>query len=593
LGDLRQTVESVLLHVQTPAQYAGGEVNSVRKEPDGVRASFCLAFPDTYAVGMSHIGLKILYEVINREEAFAAERVFAPWPDMAAKMRERGIPLYALESFRPVRTFDVLGFSLAYELTYTNVLMMLDLAGIPLLSSERTDADPLVIGGGPGAYGPEPVADFIDAFVLGDGEEVILEIARFVERTRGLPRGERLLAMAREIKGVYVPSLYDVRYRKDGTVASIAPREAGVPERVERRLVRDLDAAPYPAAPVVPFVETVHDRYAVEIMRGCGRRCRFCQAGVNYRPRRERSVETIVRLAREGLKSTGYDELGLASLSSGDYSRFGELVKRLSDELAPTGVSLSLPSLRVDEMLRDIPRDVSAVRKPGLTVAPECASDRMRRAMSKSVANADLYAGMRAAFEAGWETVKLYFMIGLPGETDDDVRGIAEMANEVCYLRKRIRKAPAKVNLSVASFVPKAHTPLQWEAMASAGELTRKQDLVRSGLRSKRIRPRFHDVETSVLEGVFSRGDRGLARVLLEAHARGCAFDAWSEQFDAERWRSAFEAAGIDPALYAHRERASDEVLPWSHLDGGAPAGTLARERDAMREALAAGQDEA
>ena len=593
MDDLRQTVESVLLHVQTPAQYVGGEVNSVRKPPEGVRASFCLAFPDTYAVGMSHIGLKILYEVINREDDFAAERVFAPWPDMAAKMRERGIPLYSLESFRPVRAFDVLGFSLAYELTYTNVLMMLDLAGIPLLSSERAQDDPLVIAGGPGAYSPEPLADFIDAFVLGDGEEVVLEIARFVERTRGLPRGERLLAMAREIAGVYVPSLYELRCQKDGTVAAIAPREAGVPERIERRLVGDLDAAAYPTAPVVPFVETVHDRYAVEIMRGCGRRCRFCQAGVNYRPRRERSVETIVRLAREGLKSTGYDELALASLSSGDYSHFAELVKRLSDELAPTGVSLSLPSLRVDEMLRDIPRDISAVRKPGLTVAPECASDRMRRSMSKSVANADLYAGMRAAFEAGWETVKLYFMIGLPGETDEDTRGIAEMANEVCYLRKRIRKAPAKVNLSVASFVPKAHTPLQWEAMASPEELARKQDLVRSGLRSKRIRPRFHDVETSVLEGVFSRGDRRLGRVLLEAHARGCAFDAWSEQFDAERWRSAFEAAGIDAARYAHRERAPDEVLPWSHLDGGASAGTLARERDAMREALAAGPDEA
>ncbi|MHC5053214.1 MAG: TIGR03960 family B12-binding radical SAM protein [Planctomycetota bacterium] len=588
MSDLRSRIDAILPHVQTPGQYVGAEVNSVRTPPEETEVSFCLAFPDTYALGMSHVGFKILYEVLNRAPGVAAERVYAPWIDMDARMREGGLPLYSLESFRPVREFDVLGFSLQYELTFTNVLAMLELAGIPVLAAERADAAPLVIAGGPGAFSPEPMADFMDAFVIGDGEEAALEIAEFVKATRGAPRGERLLELARTVKGVYVPSLYEVHYNSDGTVAAIEPACEGVPERVERRVVRDLDAAAYPTAPVVPYVETVHDRYAVEIMRGCVNRCRFCHAGVNYRPRRVRSIDTIVRLATEGVKATGYDEVGLLSLSTGDYPEFGELVKRLAGDLNPEGVSLSVPSLRVDALLRDIPPSVKGVRRSGLTIAPECASDRLRRAIAKPIVNADLYAGVRAAYEAGWETVKLYFMIGLPGETDEDVRGIAEMANEVCYLRKRVKKSPARVNVSIATFVPKAHTPFQWEAMASREEVLRRREAIRDGLRSKRIRASFHEIEMSMLEGVFSRGDRRLGKVLIEARARGCAFDAWGEGMKVEAWAEAFRAAGVDPEWYSHRERGADEVLPWAHIDGGASPDALAKERELAREALAA-----
>jgi radical SAM family uncharacterized protein len=430
VSDIRARIETILPHVRTPGQYVGGEVNSIVKPPASVAVTFCLAFPETYALGMSHVGLKILYEVLNRRADVAAERVFAPWVDMADLMRRHDVPLYALESFRPVREFDCVGFSLQYELLYTNVLAMLELARIPVRAADRTDADPIVIAGGPGAYNPEPTAAFIDAYVLGDGEEAVNDVADALIEMKGRPRGEKLLRLAR-IAGVYVPSLYEVKYRPDGRLESVRPARDGVPERVERRVVRDLDAAPYPTSPVVPFVETVHDRYAVEIMRGCVNACRFCQAGVNYRPRRERSLETVLRLAREGVARTGYDEVSLLSLSSGDYGRFGELVRALSNEFTPQGVSLSLPSLRVDMLLKDVPPAVSGVRKSGLTIAPECASDRMRRLIAKPIQNADLYAGAKSAYEAGWETVKLYFMIGLPGETDADVGGIADMANEV------------------------------------------------------------------------------------------------------------------------------------------------------------------
>jgi len=587
LNDILGRIDAILPHVQTPGQYTGAEVNFVRKPAEEADVSFCLAFPDTYALGMSHIGLKILYEVLNRGEGVAAERVYAPWVDMAERMRAGDIPLYSLESFRPVREFDVLGFSLQYELTFTNVLAMLELAGIPVVASERSDSDPLVIAGGPGAFNPEPLADFIDAFVIGDGEEAVLEIAEFVRRTKGTPRAERLRELARSVEGVYVPSLYSVRYNPDNTVAGVEPVGEGVPERVKRRVVRDLDAAAYPTKPVVPYVETVHDRYAVEVMRGCVNRCRFCHAGVNYRPRRTRSMDTIVGLATEGVKATGYDEVGLLSLSTSDYPNFGELVKRLSAELNPQGVSLSVPSLRVDSLLKDIPANVKGVRRSGLTVAPECASDRLRRAIAKPIVNADLYAGMRAAYEAGWETVKLYFMIGLPGEAEADVRGIAEMANEVCYLRKRVKKSPAKVNLSVATFVPKAHTPFQWEAMATRDEVLAHRKVIRDGLRSRRIRASFHDLDMSMLEGVFSRGDRRLGKALLEARKRGCCFDAWSEGLKTGSWAEAFGAAGLDPEWYSHRKRGDDEILPWGHIDGGATTDALARERDRAREALA------
>lgn len=587
MEDIRSRIEAILPHVRTPGQYIGGEINSIRKDLSSVAVKVCLVFPEVYSVGMSHIGLKILYEVLNRRPDIAAERAFAPWVDLARFLKERNIPLYSLENFCPLREFDIIGFSLQYELLYTNVLMILELAGLPVRSSERRDADPLVIAGGPGAFSPEPLADFIDAFVLGDGEDVIIELADFVKATKGMPRPQRLLEMARSIKGVYVPSLYEVAYNSDGTVARIRPLHEGVPERIERRIVHDLDASIYPTAPVVPFVETIHDRYAVEIMRGCTNKCRFCQAGVNYRPRRERSVEKILELAREGIRNTGYDELALASLSTSDYSRFSELMRRLNEEFTPMGVSLSVPSLRADSLLKDVPPSVNEVRKSGLTIAPECASDRLRRAIAKPIKNADLYAGVKAAYDEGWETVKLYFMIGLPGETDSDVQAIAEMANEVCFLRKRSGRAPAKVNVSVSTFVPKAHTPFQWEVLIPREEILRRQALIKKGLKSARIKVSFHDPDVSELEAVFSRGDRRLGKVLLEARARGCAFDAWTEQFKASAWREAFAASGLDPDFYARRIRSTDELLPWAHLDGGASQDFLLRELKNARAALA------
>ena len=586
MSDLRSRVEEILPFVRTPGQYVGRELNAIVKDPASTTVSFCLAFPETYELGMSHVGLKILYEVLNRRDDVRAERCFAPWVDMAAQMREKDVPLWSLETYTPVRAFDCVGFSLQYELLYSNVLAMLELARIPVSSADRTDDDPIVIAGGPGAYNPEPTAEFFDAFVIGDGEEAVLDIADVLAESRGAPRADRLLRLA-SVGGVYVPRFYDVSYGDGGRVASVRPNRDGVPERVEKRVVRDLDSAPYPVAPVVPFVETVHDRYAIEIMRGCVNACRFCQATVNYRPRRERSLEKIIELAREGVKRTGFDEVGLLSLSSADYSRFGELARRLSDELGEGGVSLSLPSLRIDSLLKDVPRAVRGPRRSGMTIAPECASDRLRAVIAKPILNADLYATVKAAYEEGWETVKLYFMIGLPGETDEDVRGIAEMANEVCYLRKRLGKSPAKVNLSVSTFVPKAHTPFQWEAMASREEIARRQEIVKKGLRGGRIKASFHDVETTMLEGAFSRGDRRLAKVLRGARARGCVFDAWSEHLKPEVWREAFAAVGIDADAYAARARDDDEVLPWSHIDGGATPAYLAKQRDAARAAVA------
>lgn len=584
--ELRTELARILPHVRTPAQYIGREIGAVRKDPSEVEVSFCLAFPDTYSVGMSHVGLRILYEVINREEGLAAERLFAPWPDMGRMLRERKLPLCSLESTRPAGDFDVLGFSLQYELTYTNVLYMLELAGIPLLAAERARLEkrgqrtPLVIGGGPCAYNPEPVAEFFDAFVIGDGEEAVLEIAAFLKEARRAraDRGSILRGLA-GIEGLYVPSLYEAVHGPDGILDELAPIAPEAPARVQRRVVRDLDSAPFPTAPVVPYVETVHDRYTIEIMRGCVHRCRFCQAGVNYRPRRERSVDKILQLARDGVRNTGYDEVGLASLSTGDYSRFRELLGRMVDEFEPKGVSLSVPSLRVDKLLREVPRAVSAVRRSGLTFAPECATERLRRVVNKPIENSDLMEAAKSAFEAGWEAVKLYFMIGLPGERDEDVRGIAAMAGDICFMRRRMGKREAKVNLSVASFVPRPHTPFQWEAMVVPEELRRRQGLVRSGLGSRRIRARFHDVESSVLEAALARGDRRLSRAVLEAYRRGCVFDAWGEWFRPEAWREAFGTCRLDPSFYAHRERGEDELLPWAHIEGGAQGEALLRER--------------
>ncbi|NLW51329.1 MAG: TIGR03960 family B12-binding radical SAM protein [Candidatus Brocadiaceae bacterium] len=580
--------ERILADVETPARYLGGEKNSIRKDPARVDVSFALLFPDLYGIGMSHLGGQILYSVVNRLDWAAAERAYAVWPDMQAKMREHGVPLYALESFRPVREFDVVGFSLQYELLYTNVLAMLELAGIPLGRTERGPEDPIVIAGGPGAASPEPMADFIDLFFLGDGEESIAEFARLVRRMKaeGRPREEIVLQAARRVTGVYAPGHYDVSYNADGTVSAVRPAGDGVPARIRAAKVADLGQAHYPTDLIVPFVETVHDRITLEIMRGCVRGCRFCQAGMLRRPLRPRPPGQLTALAREAYAKTGHHEIALASLSSSDYPEFHRLLERMGELTTPHGVALSLSSLRVGDQLRLLPGLLGQVRKSGLTVAPEAATERLRAVINKPVTDEELLEGARAAFREGWRHIKLYFMIGLPTETDQDLRAIADLSEAVSTAGRDAGLPRAGVNVSIASFVPKPHTPFQWEAMAPPDYLLRARDLIRKATRHKAIRHRFHDVETSLVEAALARGDRRLGRVLRRVHEAGGQFDAWMEHFSFQRWQDAFDTEGLSMAFYALRERPTDEVLPWQHLDFGLRPEFLLQERERAHRAL-------
>jgi len=575
-------LDRILRGVTKPARYTGGEWNSIQKGWDEVDVRVALAFPDVYEIGMSNMGLAILYDLLNREPHILAERVYAPWPDMEAALRREKAPLFSLESRRPLAEFDVIGFSLGYELTYTNVLNMLDLAGIPLRSAQRTRAHPLIIAGGSCATNPEPLADFMDLFVVGEGEEVALELMELFRRWKaGGGSREELLNQAAQIPGVYVPILYDVSYRDDGTLGGISPAREGGPQTVERRIVSQLP--PILTRPVVPHIQIVHDRAAIEIQRGCTRGCRFCQAGIIYRPVRCRSVEEIVAAAGELLRNTGYNELSLVSLSTADYPHIWELVNALVERYRNTRLSISLPSLRVDSFSVKLADTLSGHKKGSLTFAPEAGNERMRRVINKGVTEEDMLSAAEAAFSQGWTTLKLYFMVGLPTETMEDVAGIAGLARKVKDVGRRCAGGRAQVNVSVATLVPKPHTPFQWMGQDTSEALLPKHDLLRNSLKRSGIRLSWHDTQVSLLEAVFSRGDRRLGAAVERAWQLGCRFDAWSELFCFDKWQQAMADCGLDMSFYAHRERSLNEVLPWGHIDSGASHAFLWREHQRIK----------
>jgi radical SAM family uncharacterized protein len=568
--DKQVLYEEILPQVSQPVRYVGNELNSVRRGASEAEASILLAFPDVYEVGMSYIGFKILYEIVNSSPRFVAERAFAPWPDMEAQMRLYNLPLYGLETYSSASSFDVIGFTLQYELTYTNVLAMLDLAGVPLRAEVRTENDPIVIAGGPCGSNPEPIAAFFDLVVVGDGEEVIVKIMSEVARKKreGAERADIVNSLS-EISGVYCP-----RHKNP----------------VRRRVVADLDEAEFPRKFVVPFLEAVHDRVALEVMRGCTRGCRFCQAGMIYRPVRERGLDNLCSLAEDLVRSTGYDEISLLSLSSADYTQVTELSRRLVEEHAKRGVTVSLPSLRVDSFSLELARELEKFRRTGLTFAPEAGTQRMRDVINKGVTEEDLMSAARDAFESGWDLVKLYFMIGLPHETDEDLDGIADLCRRVLELgrsaaRKRGKAGRVRVNVSVSSFVPKPHTPFQWYGQNSREELARKQDYLRERMRMRGLSVSFHDVEASFLEAAFARGGRELAPAIERAMALGCRFDGWSDQFRADLWRQAFEEVGVDPSKWANASYDFDQRLPWDHIDMGVSKDFLRREAERAAKA--------
>jgi radical SAM family uncharacterized protein len=562
-----KVVARVLSKVRTPAQYVGGELNSMAKDHRDVRGTVCLAFPDTYALGMSHHGLQVLYSLMNARD-WACERVFTPLPDCERALREQGFPLYSLETFTPLHQFDVLGFSLQYEICYTNVLTMLDLGGIALHAEERGPADPLVIAGGPGGQNPELLAPFIDLFVIGDGEPslpVVCDLWRELKGS-GLSREDKLARIAGEVTWAYVPRFYNPVYADDGTIRDIERLRDDVPAAIRPCVIRDLEGTPLPTRPIVPFVETAHDRIAIEIMRGCPWQCRFCQSTVIKRPLRYRTVETIVESALESYRNTGYDEISLLSLSTSDYPHFEELVTRMSEVFTPLGVKISLPSLRITETLKKIPALLQEGRRSGLTLAPEVARDDMREQIRKPINNEDLYEGCAEAFRRGWRKVKLYFMCGLPGERTADLDGIIEMAETIARIGKEVTGRFADVTAAVSNFVPKPHTPYQWNGMKEREYLRWAHRYLRSRVRLRSVTVKVHDIERSLLEGILTRGDRRVASALEEAWRRGARLDAWSEYFDAKLWWTTFEDLGIDVSFYSQRERPVEEVLPWDHI---------------------------
>lgn len=567
MSNVSKQLDEILLSVQKPGRYIGEEFNSIIKNEKDVELNFVFCFPDTYEIGMSHLGFKILYDIINKRENMWAKRAFMVWSDMEEKMRENNIPLYDLESKTPLGEADILGFTLQYELSFSSVLAMLDLSHIPLKSSQRDETYPFVCAGGPCAYNPEPLADFIDFFIIGEGEEIELEFSDVI--LEGKKKGKKkteILKELSEIPGIYVPSLVEVTYNNDGTIS-------GISKTTEKRIVYDLDKAPYPVDFVVPYVEAVHDRITLEVMRGCMRGCRFCQAGYIYRPMREKSPSVLFDCALRSYQNTGYEEISLSSLSSSDYSGLKELKKLLKEFQEKNMVNVSLPSLRIDNFKEEALESLNEIRKSSLTFAPEAGTQRMRDIINKNISEEQIMNTMKFVFENGMSAVKLYFMIGLPFETDEDVLGICELVKKIEKLYyetpKELRGGRFSITVSVSSFVPKTHTPFQWASQNSYEELLRKQEMLRENLRSKNIRLNWHDSKTSVLEGVFARGDRRLGKVIETAYKKGCQLDGWSEYFSYDKWMEAFSECGVSPEFYNERERSYDEILPWDVVSCG------------------------
>ena len=580
-------LERILPKVQKPARYTGGEYNQIIKDKEKVDIRLAFCFPDTYEIGMSNLGMSILYHTMNSLDYVWCERVFAPWGDMHEEMKKAGLPLYALESGDSVGEFDAVAFSIGYEMAYTTVLDMLDMSGIPLRSADRPDLLPLVFAGGTACVNPEPMAPFMDLFVIGEGEEMNNELLALLHRAKleGWSKHD-FLTKAAQIGGVYVPSLYDVEYKADGTLASVTAKD-GAPERVTKRIVEDFDAAPFPTNPIVPSTEVVHDRVNLELFRGCVRGCRFCQAGHVYRPIRAKKPETLIRQGIETLKNTGHEDVTLLSLSTSDYRPLPELCDGLLDYCEGRSIGLSLPSLRADNFSMEIMERLQKVRKSGLTFAVEGGSQRLRDAINKNVTEEDLLNTCRIAFEGGWNSVKLYYMLGLPTETDEDIVGIAEMANQVLHCWRQYAKNKnrgVKITISTSCFIPKPHSPFQWEAQISIEEYLRRVNLLRTSLVARNVTYNWHDAETSLIEAALSRGDRRVADVIEEVWRSGGRLDAWTDYFSIDRLMRAFEQCGVDAAFYANREFSTDELLPWDVIDVGVRKAHLLRERQRCYE---------
>ena len=570
---LKDKIEKILLQVKSPARYIGGELNSVIKDKSKVDVRFAFCFPDTYDIGMSHLGMKILYSLKNARENFWCERVFAPDVDFEKLMRENDIPLYALESLEPVKEFDFIGFTIQFELCYTNILNMLDLAGVPVRTCDRKEGDPIIIGGGPCVCNPEPIADFFDMFILGEGEEVNLEVMDLYAEMKknGASRTEFLEAAAK-IEGVYVPSFYDVEYENDGKLKSFTPNRSCASPVIRKRIIKDLDKVFYPESFVVPYCEVVHDRVIVEVLRGCIRGCRFCQAGYIYRPFREKSTDTICSSTKSLCDSTGYEEVSLSSLSTSDLSEIEETLVNLTDFTEKEKVNLSLPSMRIDRFSKELMEQIQKVRKSGLTFAPEAGTQRLRDVINKNITEEEIFKACRLAFEGGFTTVKLYFMLGLPTETDDDVRGIAELAEKICDMFYSMPDRPKgkniQISISCATFVPKPFTPFEFESQATEEEIKHKQHILLSSIRSrKRISVSWSKYKVSVLEAVLARGDRRLGNVIYEAWKSDCKFDSWDEHYDYDKWIASIEKCGLTTDFYACRKRDYNELFPWDMLD--------------------------